>query len=62
MKIVLNEDKELNEKLNYNLKTYGERYCPNKERKECNICPCDNFLNQKELGKCQCGRYEIIEL
>lgn len=67
MKLILNTNKELVEKiknkLDENKEKYGERYCPcSIIKNEDTICPCKNFREQKELGECHCGLWIKTEL
>lgn len=60
MKIVLNEDKELVEEINKQLKENGG-YCPCRvEKTEDTKCMCKEFREQQS-GECHCGKFIKIE-
>lgn len=60
MKIIKNENKELVDLIEKQLKD-NDGYCPCKiEKTPDTKCICKEFLEQKEPGFCHCGRFQKI--
>lgn len=61
MKIILNSDKELVNKIRKKIKD-NNGYCPCRLIKtEDTKCMCKEFIETNELGCCHCGLYEKVE-
>ena len=62
MKITLNPDAELCERVRQMLEK-NEYYCPTKKiHTPDNACVCKEFVESNKLGKCPCGLYIKVEL
>lgn len=67
LKIVLNDDIELVEETNRQLKVmkekYGKPYCPcGLSQTEDLVCMCKAFREQNYAGECNCGKYKKVEI
>ena len=61
MKIKVNTDAELVEKIRTRLKE-NDGYCPCRLEKTLDSkCMCKEFIEQKEEGECHCGLYVKVK-
>lgn len=62
MKVKINSDSKLVCDIRKQLKN-NDNHCPCKLiNTDDTLCPCKEFRESKELGLCNCGLYEKIEI